>query len=326
MISEEAWAKAVATLTASSEVVVACHINPDGDALGSMIGLGRFLVRRGKKVWMGWGTEGFRMPSQFRFLAGEELIGPPGSHPERPEVFVAVDCASVKRLELLRGSFEGAGVRINLDHHLSNDRFGDINLVDPEASSSAELVYHLVQRMGGVPDAAEATCLYTGIVTDTGRFQYPSTSPETLRAAADLRELGVDHQLVATRVYESSSLAYLHLVGIVLARARLEDGVVWSFLRQEDLDGVAWDETEDVIDALRAVGEGEVTVLLKEEESGAYKVSLRSRDSIDVSRVAKALGGGGHARAAGFSREGTVEEVFEAIRTHLQRLDPTGGG
>ncbi|MGH2732414.1 MAG: DHH family phosphoesterase [Actinomycetota bacterium] len=325
VISEEAWAEAVATLAEAGEVVVACHIHPDGDALGSMIGLGRFLAREGKGVWMGWGTDGFRLPPQFHFLSAPEVIGPPGSHPERPEVFVAIDCASVKRLELLQESFGSALVRINLDHHLSNDRFGDINLVDTGASSSAELTYELVRRMGGVPDASEATCFYTGIVTDTGRFQYPNTSPQTLRTAADLRELGVDHHLVATAVYESASLAYLHLVGIVLARARLDGGVVWSFLRQKDLDGVGLDETEDLIDGLRATGEGEVTVLFKEEETGAYKVSLRSRDEVDVSRIAKALGGGGHARAAGFSAEGSVEEIFETIRAQVDSPPVTSG-
>ncbi len=326
MISEEAWGAALAALERSSEMVVACHVDPDGDAFGSMIGLGRFLTRKGKKVWMGWGSESLELPPHYRFLPGAELIGPARGRLRHPELFVAVDCADVRRLELLRESFEGAGTRVNLDHHLSNDRFGDINLVDAAASSSSELVYELVRRMGGVPDAAEATCLYTGIVTDTGRFQFPSTSPETLRIAANLRELGADHHLVATQVFESASFGYLHLLGAVLARARLDGGVVWSVLRQEDLDEVGLDETEHLIDVLRAVREARVAALLKEESPGAYKVSLRSRDGVDVSAVARALGGGGHARAAGFSAEGSVEEIFEAIRAHVESLPPAWGG
>jgi phosphoesterase RecJ-like protein len=318
VIPEEAWSRAIAALEGSGEVVVACHVDPDGDALGSMLGLGTFLRRRGKTVWMGWGSETLSLPPHYRFLPGRELIGPVRAHPERPEVFVAVDCADIKRLERLRPSFEGAGTRINLDHHLSNDLFGDVNLVDAGASSSSELAYELMRRMGGTPDAAEATCLYTGIVTDTGRFQFPSTSPETLRVAADLRELGADHHLVATQVFESASFGYLRLLGAVLARVRLDDGVVWSYLRQEDLREVGLDETEHLIDVLRAVREARVAALLKEESTGAYKVSLRSRDGVDVSAVARSLGGGGHARAAGFSAEGSVEEIFEAIRVRVE--------
>src|SRR5437588_8385428 len=273
MIDEQEWARAVEVLKGCSEVAVACHVFPDGDALGSMIGLGHFLRRQDKKggsggvaapsgpespapeaatppkkkggsggvaapsgpespapeaaippkkkVWMGWGSPVLRVPPQFGFLPGLDLLG--GEPPAAPEVFVAVDCANVDRLDLLQPVFRAAGTRVNLDHHATNDRFGDVNLVDPGAASSCELAYELVLRMGGVPDAEEATCFYTGIVTDTGRFQYSNTSPATLRTAADLRELGVDHTRVANEIFESSPFGYLRTMGTVLGRARLED-------------------------------------------------------------------------------------------------------
>jgi len=320
VIDERDWVAAAGALAAAGEVAVACHVFPDGDALGSMLGIGLYLRRLGKKVWMGWGSPVLRVPPQYAFLPGLDLIG--GDPPESSEVFLAVDCALAGRLELLQPSFAGAGTRINLDHHATNDRFGDINVVDPEAASSCELAYELIRRMGGVPDTDEATALYTGIVTDTGRFQYSSTTPATLRAAAELRERGVDHTVVSNEIFESAPFSYLHTLGVVLSRARLEPtdppgGMVWSWLDLKDLNGTKLDEAEDMINLLRAVREAGVAVLLKETEPGRYKVSMRSRGDVDVSTIAAAFGGGGHARAAGFPAPGGVEETIRAIRSAL---------
>lgn len=314
MIGEADWTSAIEALEASDQIIVACHVNPDGDALGSMIGLGRFLRRRGKKVWMSWGTEPVQVPPQYEFMPGAGGVAQPNDLPDEVETFVAIDCGDVERLGVLKPRFEQAGTSINIDHHISNDRFGDINLVDPEAASSSELAYELVKRMGGVPDTEEATVLYTGIVTDTGRFQFANTTPQTLRTAAELRETGVDHSFIATQVYESTSFEYLHALGIVLFRAQLEDGMVWSRLDRRDLGGLDLDETEHFIDALRTVRESHIAVLLKELSPGEYKGSLRSRGEVDVAAIAKALGGGGHARAAGFEMKGEVEEIIAAIR------------
>lgn len=319
MISDSEWNKAVEALQASSEIAVACHINPDGDALGSMLGLGRFLARQNKKLWMGWGSGTIQLPPQYEFLPG---VGDLVSHEHFPEViqtFVAIDCADIQRLGLLRPRFEAAQIRINIDHHVSNEGFGNINLVDPSAASSSELAFELIRRMGGRPDPDEATCLYTGIVTDTGRFQYASTSPTTLRTAAELREIGIDHEKVGSQVYESNSFGYLHVLGLVLSRARLEDGMVWSWLDQDDLGGLDLDETENFIDTLRTVAEAKVAVLLKQWPKRAYKASLRSKGDVDVAQIAKSLGGGGHERAAGFEMRGSVEEVINAIKERLPR-------
>jgi phosphoesterase RecJ-like protein len=239
----------------------------------------------------------------------------PAAVPEAPEVFVAVDCASADRLGVLVGHFERAAATLNLDHHVSNEDFAAINLVDPGAASSAELVFDLVARMGGSPDLAEATALYTGIVTDTGRFQYANTSPATLRTAAALREAGVDHEGVATAIFESSSLHFLHLLGLVLMRARVDHGLVWSWLSTADLAacGLALDETESLVDVLRTVRESCFALMLKELPDGTYKGSLRSRGEVDVAAIARSLGGGGHRLAAGFAFAGTPEEAAEAV-------------
>ncbi len=324
MIDDKEWARAVEVLTNAGEVAVACHVFPDGDAFGSMLGIGLYLRRLGKKVWMGWGSAALRTPPQYAFLPGLDLVG--GDPPPAPEVFLAVDCAQDTRLDLLQPVFKAAGTRIDLDHHATNDGFGDINLVEPDAASSCELVYELIRRMGGVPNPDEATALYTGIVTDTGRFQYSSTSPATLRVAADLREQGVDHTLVNNEIFESAPFGYLHTLGVVLSRARLENGLVWSWLDLKDLNGTRLDEAEDMINLLRAVREADVAVLLKETEPGRYKVSMRSRGDVDVARIAAGFGGGGHAKAAGFPAPGAVDETIKAIKAVLVPAAPDPAG
>jgi bifunctional oligoribonuclease and PAP phosphatase NrnA len=315
VIGEAAWERAVAVLAEASEVVVACHVDPDGDALGSLLGLGGFLRRAGKRVILTWGTPGPTPPPKFAFLPGLDVVADPAEVPEAPDVFVAVDCGSADRLGTLLRCFEAAGTTINLDHHVSNEDFATVNLVDPGAASSAELVFELVRRMGGAPDVAEATALYTGIVTDTGRFQYANTSPATLRTAAALREVGIDHEGVATAIFESSSLAFLHLLGTVLARVRVDDGLVWSWLGTGDLEaaGLALDETESLVDEIRTVRESRFALMLKELPDGGYKGSLRSRGDVDVAAIARTLGGGGHRRAAGFAFEGTPDEAARAV-------------
>jgi phosphoesterase RecJ-like protein len=315
VIDEAGWERATAALGAASEVVVACHIDPDGDALGSLLGLGGFLRRLGKQVWLTWGTPGPSVPPKFAFLAGLDEIADPADVPEAPELFVAVDCGSLDRLGVLTGTFERAGTTINLDHHVSNERFAEIDLVDPLAASSAELVFELVGRMGGAPDLAEATALYTGIVTDTGRFQYANTSAGTLRTAASLREVGVDHESVATAIFESSSLEFLRLLGVVLSRVRVDDGLVWSWLDTADLEatGLGLEETDSMIDAIRPVRESRFALMLKQRPEGGYKGSLRSRGDVDVAAIARSLGGGGHQRAAGFTFDGPPDAAAKAV-------------
>lgn len=318
MIEQAEWERAAKALRDAKEVAIACHVAPDGDALGSMLGLGRFLQREGKTVTMGWGSGKVQVPPQYSSLPGADTLVVPEKFPDKAEVFVAIDCGDIRRLEILKPRFDAARIKINIDHHISNDSFGDINIVDSQAASSSELAYSLVRAMGGEPDRDEATCFYTGIVTDTGRFQYSSASIQTLRTAAELREYGVDHERVAIDVFESASFDYLHVLGVVLSRARLEDGMVWSWLDRGDLGKLGYDETEDFIDVLRAVRESRIAVILKQMPDRSYKVSMRSRsDDVDVAQVAKHFGGGGHKRAAGFKMRGKPEECITAIKAQL---------
>ncbi|MDQ4149897.1 MAG: bifunctional oligoribonuclease/PAP phosphatase NrnA, partial [Actinomycetota bacterium] len=295
MSDEESWAQASKAILNSQTVAVCCHIAPDGDALGAMLGLGHFLERQGKHVWMSWGSPEIKVPYQYSFLPGADRLRKAEDLPERIETFIAIDCADVKRLDLLQDRFRRAATSINIDHHVSNLLYGDVNLVDPSRASSCELGYELVKRLGGRVDPAEATCFYTGIVTDTGRFQYSNAAPATLRVAAELLEAGADHLLIAERVYQSASFGQLKLLGTVLSRAKLDDGLVYSWLTVDDLGEVGIEETEDFIDVLRSIRDIRVALLAKQQPSGGWKGSLRSRGGVDVSEVAKSFGGRGHA-------------------------------
>lgn len=322
MISETEWTKAVETLRGAGEVAISCHVSPDGDAFGSMLGLGLHLESLGKKVWMSWGSAEAYIPDNYRFLPGVDRILSQDQVPDAAEVFVAIDCGDQRRLEQLTPKFLAAGTRLNIDHHVSNNNFGDINLVDSGRASSAELALELIQRMGGAVTPEIATALYTGVVTDTGRFQYSNTSPATLQAAVALREAGADHLTVAEQIFESAPFDQLRILGKVLSRARLEDGIVYSWLMLEDLDGLGLEIAEDFIDFLKVVKEAEVAMLMKERPEGGWRVSLRSRSEVDVSAVAQSFGGGGHTKAAGFSVDGEAEQVITRVKERLAAAQP----
>jgi phosphoesterase RecJ-like protein len=209
-----------------------------------------------------------------------------------------------------------------IDHHASNDGLGTIPLIDPRSSSTAELVYRLIRAMGGEPSAAVATCLYAGLVTDTGRFQYEAVRPETLRLAAALRELPFDHARLAQVLYEDHPAAYLKLLGSALRRLSLEpeSDLVWTYVTQADLAdaGVHVSETDDLIDVVRMAREVDVAAVVKQQRDGRFKVSVRSRGGHDLARVASLFGGGGHRLAAGYTSKHGLVETVERLKAALR--------
>jgi phosphoesterase RecJ-like protein len=324
----DAYAEAARILAEAEEVALACHINPDPDAAGSMLGLARYLAERGKAVVASWGNEPFTRPRFIEALPGSELIIEPKSFPRKPAVLVTLDTASSDRLGTLVGVLPGAGTVICIDHHVTNEGFGTIDLIEPHASSTAEVVYRLIQAMGGGLSPDSATCLYAGIVTDTGRFQYEATTPETLRVAADLREAAFDHARLAQALFEDSSLASLKLLAKALDRIVHvpEASLVWTYLTQADLDGgsASMQETDDMIDVIRTAREADVAAIAKQQRDGGFKMSLRSRGGHDVGSVAAALGGGGHRLAAGYTSKAGLEETMAELVRQLatKRVEP----
>jgi bifunctional oligoribonuclease and PAP phosphatase NrnA len=326
---EADWTRAVKALEAASEICLACHVRPDADALGSMLAVGLALgSRRGRtrpRVIASFGDAPFEVPRILRFLPGLELLRPPRAYPERPEVMVTFDAASADRLGLLEASAARADELIVLDHHASNTVFGSIQLVDPAAAATAVLAAELISRLGVPVSADVATDLYAGLVTDTGSFQHSSTTPQVHALAARLLAAGVPAGTVAHELWDRAPFGYLGMLSAALSRAVLEPdagrghGLVWTTVTRADraARGLPVDAAEPVIDVIRRTEEADVAVVLKESDDGQWQVSARSKGKSDVGRACVALGGGGHAHAAGFASAGTAEQTIAALRAQL---------
>jgi bifunctional oligoribonuclease and PAP phosphatase NrnA len=316
-------ARAAAVLSEATEVALACHVNPDADALGSMLGLSGYLESRGVATTVSFPNEPLDPPRWAALLPGSQRLIAPATFPKAPAIMVTCDCASFDRLAMLQAPATRAGEVIWIDHHRSNDGTGvTIPVIDPTASSTCEMVFRLIEEMGGPLTGDIATCLYAGLVTDTGKFQYEATTPATLRMAATLRELDFDHTRLVQALYEDNRLEYIRLVGVALERVEHlgEADLVWTYLTQADLReaGVQAAETDDLIDAIRSARNVDVAAVLKQQRDGRFKVSVRSRGDHDLSAVAAAFGGGGHRLAAGYTSKhglaGTVERLALALR------------
>ncbi len=308
------WDAAVAALADADEVALACHVNPDGDALGSLLAASLALRKLGKKTYPTWGATPAKVPASYAFLPGVDHLVDPGDLPP-VRTFLALDCGAADRLGDAEAAAHASEILVNVDHHPGNDAFGTLNVVVPSASSTAELVARLLEDLGVRLDPDIATCLYTGIVTDTGRFQYTNSSPETLRLAADLLGHDVPAPMIALEVFESSPFGYLKLLGRVLDRATLlpEARFVYSWLELRDLDdtGVGIEDTEKLVDLIRATRDADVAAMFKQQDDGTYRVSLRSKGPVSVGEIAREYGGGGHELAAGFTAKDVPATVAE---------------
>src|SRR5213083_449481 len=295
------------------------HENPDGDALGSLLAAKLAFDELGKDSVMVLHTDA-PLPGEYSFMPLAELRRRwPDDVSER--VLVALDCANESRI----GDQEVLGrvpFTLDIDHHHDNTRFGDVNLIIPDASSTGEVLRDLFRELDVelTPDIAEA--LYIALVTDTGRFQYTNTTPKALRLAAELVEAGADVHHVFQRVYENIEFAKLKLLARALERAQVLEGgrVVVSYLVRTDFTEVGAPEaySEGIIDPLRSVEGADMAVLIREpprQDGPARRVSLRaSIDELDVSAIARKSDGGGHRQAAGFSSEASIEEITDFVR------------
>jgi bifunctional oligoribonuclease and PAP phosphatase NrnA len=316
------WDKAVAVLRHCPEAVLAGHLNPDADALGSMLALAQVLHRRGCRVRPSF-SEPFDVPASLAGLPGVELLVRPEEVPPAPALLVTLDTGSPDRLGTLAGLVDTAAEVLVVDHHASNTGFGTVHLVDPAAAATAVLVEQLVHRLGEPLHADVAACLYAGLITDTGAFKFAATTAETHELAARLLRTGIRHDLIARQLLDTHPAGWLGMVGAALSRARLEPaaasglGLVWTEVRTAELAaaGLAPDQAESVIDLVRTAAEAELAAVCKEIPGGGWTVSLRSKGRVDVSAAAVSLGGGGHRFAAGFTSAGDLDATMAAIRT-----------
>jgi len=309
--------RAAAAIEQAPLVALACHVTPDGDALGSMLAMHLLCRSHGKPSVASW-PEPFIVAPHYTYLPGLDSVTKPNDFPEAPPVMVTFDCGSLDRLNELAASAREAGELIVVDHHATNDRYGTINLLDADAAASAVLVYKLAKRLGWELTRDVAICLYTGIVTDTGRFQYSNTSPEVLQMATELSRFDLPIADMSRQLFEEHRFAYLQLVAAALQRAELdgERRFVYTWISEDDLKrfDVEIEEAEGLIDLVRRTAEADVSCVLKESPDGT-KVSLRSVTDFDVSAIAMKFGGGGHRAAAGFTDARPIPEVVEAIRS-----------
>lgn len=324
------WAAALAAvrdLRPASEVLLICHVNPDGDALGSMLGFGLGLRQLGvhnvQATFPGADTDA--VPGPFRALPGMDLLVPADRAVTDPALVVCFDMASESRLGELVDRLDRGQVSLVLDHHVSNTGFGQIRLVDPTAAATSVLVMQLLDRLGVPLDAPVAECLYVALATDTGSFRFDVTTPEVHELAARLLATGIRPGEISQRIFDSRPFGAVRLFGEVLGRARLEPavaggvGLVWTFATLDDLrrHDQRSHVLEGLIDSIRSVAEADLACVVKQVGERQWSVSLRSKGAVDVSRVAVALGGGGHRSAAGFTGSGTVDEVMAAVRGQL---------
>jgi bifunctional oligoribonuclease and PAP phosphatase NrnA len=312
--------KAIAdALRQHDRFLVVTHENPDGDALGSLLAATLALRQLGKDVVMYLAGQ-TPLPREYAFMPLEELRrDPPADAADR--VLLAVDCAKEDRIGD-EAALSRAPLVLNVDHHHDNTRFGRLNLIVADASSTGEVLRDLFAELGVdlTPELAEP--LYIALVTDTGRFQYANTTPKALRLAAELVEAGADIHAVFQEVYESVEFAKLKLLARALGRAEVLEGgrIVVSHLLRRDFAAVGASEpySEGIIDYLRAVEGAELAVLVREQLSvgaATHKGSLRSSiDELDVSAIARRFGGGGHRQAAGFSTDLPLPEIVEQVR------------
>ena len=312
-------AEVASVLRGASSIGVVGHIGPDGDALGSMVALS--LAARGAGIAaVASFDEPFVVPDEMSFLDTSTLV-PPAEFPEALDVAVVVDTSVPARVGSLVEKLDSADQLVVIDHHISDGQWGDRVLIDRTAAAAAELVYEVIVELGWEITPEVATALYTGIVTDTGRFQYSSTSPRTHEIAADLLAHGVHPDIIGQKLFEEAAFGYYSVASRVLERAILDEDhrFVWSFMTSDDLKqaGIAGHQTDGLIDLVRMARGTEVACLLKVKNGGIVKGSLRGRGLVDVASIAGTFGGGGHHNAAGFTTTKKPEEVIAEITAQL---------
>jgi phosphoesterase RecJ-like protein len=312
-------------LRSSARFLLTTHEGPDGDGLGSLLALNQILAQMGKDSVMFLDAKEFPLPVEYRFLPMEEVFHePPADVVDR--VLVFLDCGNIDRMPVDFLRRDGARV-INIDHHHDNTLFGTVNLVDTDASCTAEIVFDLSKRLGTDLTPEIASALYVGLVTDTGRFSYENTGSAAHRMAAELIEAGVDVDDTHRRLYERVPIEKARLVARALSKIeRFDDNrLAVTYISLTDYDETGGTEvlTEGIIDHVRGLEGTKVAAVIRDKTDGgrsARKVSLRSSDGVvDVSAIARLHGGGGHRRAAGFGTDLPYPELIEFLRAEVAR-------
>ncbi|MEU4156656.1 bifunctional oligoribonuclease/PAP phosphatase NrnA [Actinoplanes sp. NPDC026670] len=323
--SADQWAAAVAAVRAAGpgdEIQLICHVSPDGDALGSMLGFGLGLRRLGFTRVRATFPGDFVVPTPYQKLPGVDLLVPEPDAFADPRLVLVFDVASESRLGALAGRVAAAPASVILDHHASNTGFGGVRLVDPHAAATSVVADGLLSRLGVPLDQEIAECFYVALATDTGSFKFDMTTVSVHELAARLIATGIRPGEISRRIFDSKPFGAMKLTGEVLGRAVLEpaaaggQGMVWTYATLADLERHAQPPyvLDTLIDPVRSVAEADVSVVVKQVAAGEWSVSLRSKGAVDVSGVAVSQGGGGHRLAAGFTGYGEPSDVMDTVR------------
>jgi len=290
--------------------LISTHINPDGDAISSVLVFYALLQYKKKTVQICIQDV---VPEKFNFLSGVEAIQKAEEMDDlfNPEALVILDSADLNRLGCVKDRIKKNHLVINIDHHASNQRFGNVNVVDDSESSAVEIVYQLTRYMKMPTTPEVATLVYTGIICDTGSFRFPNTSERSLEVCAEMVKSGAVPEYIAEKIYYRMSRQTIKGLASALATVEFhyEGRVCCMYLSYEILKEAEPVDTEGFVDYLMAVDETEVEFFMLEKSPGCFRVSLRSKNTLDVNGVARKFGGGGHVRAAGCTINGNVEEV-----------------
>jgi len=298
------------------------HISADGDAIGSSLALGLALKNAGKKIAI-YIEES--IPTVFKFLPGIELADFYNEDSDTMDLNIALDTGDVGRLASRAEAFFKAPCTINIDHHVTNTKFGHLNFVDALSASTGEIVYSLIKQMKLKIDTDIATCLYTAIATDTGGFQYQNTTAETHRIAAELLETGINVGELSQRIFDNTTYEKLKVTQKAIELLELLENSRFAVvaLSLEDIrsTGAKDEDCDGIVNIGRSIEGVEVSALIKEKENNEIRVNLRSKSYVDVSEVAAIYGGGGHKRAAGCTINGSLEDakvkIINAVKDRL---------
>jgi len=309
-------------LSEAGGIAIFPHISADGDAIGSSLALGLALKNAGKKIVI-YIEE--NIPTSFRFLPGLELADFYNESDEVMDVNIALDTGDVGRLASRAETFFKAPCTINIDHHVTNSKFGHLNFVDALSASTGEIVYSLLKQMKLKIDKDIAVCLYTAIATDTGGFQYGNTTAQTHRIAAELIETGINVGEISQRIFDNTTYEKLKLTqkSIELLELHENSKLAVVVLSLEDIrsTGAKDEDCDGIVNIGRSIEGVEVSVLIKQKENNEVRVNFRSKSYVDVSEVAAIFDGGGHKRAAGCTIKGSVEDakakIINAVKDRL---------
>jgi len=312
--------KIVNEIRNNTSFLITTHENPDGDAVGSSLALACYIQGLGKDVTVYFCDP---LPANYAFLPLADSVV--HAIPERDfDVCFVLDAGEMKRAGDAFCAFRRIGKKINIDHHPYSEQFGDINLVDPKASATGALVYRIIKAANDTITYGTGICIYTAIVTDTGSFRYSNADSEAFRISGELVELGINPWHVAEKLYESQPRERLQLLALVLATLTIsERGDFASVTVTLDMyrkSGASPDLTDGFVNYPRSIRGVEVAILFREVKAEVYKVGFRSKGKVNVSELAKALGGGGHHNAAGCMVYGRIDEVRKTVFSYLEQV------